>query len=194
MTETAPVLLVHGFASSFELNWREPGWVDLLSDAGREVLPVDLLGHGTAPRPHEPEAYAHLETRVAEALPGEGRVDAIGFSMGAATLLRLATQQPDRFQRIVVGGIGGGVLGEHAATDIDAGIHDADALARAVETGDAPPGGVAQLFAQFAQVPGNDPKALAACLRRIDAPMLNPMASTCPSAGSASATRVSRWA
>ncbi len=23
-----PVLLVHGFASSFERNWREPGWVD----------------------------------------------------------------------------------------------------------------------------------------------------------------------
>jgi pimeloyl-ACP methyl ester carboxylesterase len=168
---SVPVLLVHGFASSFELNWREPGWVDLLADAGRDVIPVDLLGHGTAPKPYEPEAYAHLESRAAEALPAEGQVDAIGFSMGASTLLRLATQQPDRFQRIVVGGIGGGVIGEGTRPEGEEGIGDPDALARAVETGEAPPGGVAQLFAQFAQVPGNDRKALAACLRRTDTPL-----------------------
>lgn len=179
MPQEPPVLLVHGFASSFELNWREPGWVDLLGDAGREVLAVDLLGHGTAPKPHDPEAYAALETRVAEALPATGEVDAIGFSMGAATLLRLACQQPERFRRIVVGGIGGGTIGvvrDRAADadpdpDGDEALRDPDALARAVETGEAPPGGIAALFAQFAQVPGNDPKALAACLRRTDAPL-----------------------
>ncbi len=41
------MLLVHGFASSFERNWREPGWVDLLAESGREVIGVDLPGHGT---------------------------------------------------------------------------------------------------------------------------------------------------
>src|SRR5581483_1122143 len=75
---TAPVLLVHGFASSFERNWREPGWVDLLADAGRSVIEVDLLGHGNAAKPHEPEAYADLEAGVAGALPADGEVDAIG--------------------------------------------------------------------------------------------------------------------
>jgi pimeloyl-ACP methyl ester carboxylesterase len=165
--EHPPVLLVHGFASSFELNWREPGWVDLLTDAGREVLAVDLLGHGTAPKPREPEAYAHLEARVAEALPAAGPVDAIGFSMGAQTLLRLATQQPERFSHVVLGGIGGSVIGEGgAATEGTDERRDPDAIARAIETGEAPDGGVAALFAQFAKAPGNDPEALAACMRR----------------------------
>ena len=60
---TEPVLLVHGFASSFERNWREPGWADLLHEAGREVIGFDLPGHGNAPKPYEPEAYAHaMET------------------------------------------------------------------------------------------------------------------------------------
>src|SRR5436305_9566708 len=90
---TTPVLLVHGFASSFERNWREPGWVDLLADAGRTTIEVDLLGHGNAPKPHDPAAYADLEARVAEALPADGEVDAIGFSLGARVLLGLASRQ-----------------------------------------------------------------------------------------------------
>ena len=48
---------------------------------------IDLLGHGTAPKPHEPDAYADLTPRVVEALP-DRPVDAIGFSLGAHTLLR----------------------------------------------------------------------------------------------------------
>ena len=36
-----PVILVHGLASSFEHGWRETGWVDLLRDGGREVIPLD---------------------------------------------------------------------------------------------------------------------------------------------------------
>ena len=53
-----PVVLVHGFASSFERNWREPGWVDLLEEEGRSVIGVDLLGHGQAAKPADPAAYA----------------------------------------------------------------------------------------------------------------------------------------
>ena len=50
---------------------------------------VDLLGHGTAPKPHEAEAYSDLTERVLDALP-DRPVDAVGFSLGAMTLLRLA--------------------------------------------------------------------------------------------------------
>src|SRR5690348_4182850 len=58
---TEPILLVHGLGSSFEHGWRAPGWADLIADANRTVIPVDLLGHGTAEAPHDPAAYAHLE-------------------------------------------------------------------------------------------------------------------------------------
>ena len=74
---TAPVLLVHGFASSFERNWREPGWADLLAESGRQVIGIDLLGHGSADKPHDPAAYAHLDESVIAALPDDGVVDAL---------------------------------------------------------------------------------------------------------------------
>ena len=96
-----PVVLVHGMASSFDLNWRRTGLADLLADAGREVVAVDLLGHGSAPAPHEPEAYADLPARVVDVLPDEP-VDAVGFSLGARILLGLATRDAGRFRRLVV--------------------------------------------------------------------------------------------
>lgn len=44
-------------------------------------------------------------TYVLERL-GEQPVDAIGFSLGARTLLALALDHPDRFRRIVLAGVG----------------------------------------------------------------------------------------
>ena len=157
-----PVLLVHGFASSFERNWREPGWVDLLKEAGREIIPLDLLSHGNAEKPHDPAAYADLEGDVARALPASGQVDAVGFSLGAQLLLRVAAEQPDRFGKIVVGGVGANMFaggsGESVAAAVESGT--------AGESDAGPAGSVARAFIQFAEGPGNDPKALAACLRR----------------------------
>src|SRR5277367_4832431 len=125
-----PVLMVHGFASSFERNWREPGWVDVLAEQGRAVVGVDLRGHGTAAKPHDPAAYAGLEQSITAALPA-GQADAIGFSLGAQLLLRAAVAAPERFRRIVIGGAGDNVFGGSGS----------DATARAVETGEAPAGG-----------------------------------------------------
>jgi pimeloyl-ACP methyl ester carboxylesterase len=102
---------------------------------------------------------------VAAALPESGTVQAIGFSMGARLLLEVAADHPDRFDRIVVAGIGAGVF--------ESGSHEA--LAVAIEGGpsDDESHGTARLFAQFAAGSGNDPQALAAFLRR-DAPALDP--------------------
>jgi pimeloyl-ACP methyl ester carboxylesterase len=153
-----PVLLVHGFASSFERNWREPGWVDLLSDEGRTVIGLDLLGHGSSPKPHDPAQYARLEESVAAALPAGGQVDAIGFSLGAELLLRVAGAYPHRFRRIVTAGVGANLFA----------LEDPVAAAGAVDAGSAGESytGVAEALARFASSPGNDPLALAACLRR----------------------------
>lgn len=152
---TEPVVLVHGFASSFALEWQPTGWVDLLADAKREVIGVDLLGHGTAAKPHDPSAYASLEDSIAAALPAEGKVDAIGFSLGARVLLTLASQHPERFRRIVVAGIGANVLRDD----------DPEMVASAIAGESGQPEGIAELFVRFANLPGNDPAALAACLR-----------------------------
>jgi pimeloyl-ACP methyl ester carboxylesterase len=155
---TAPVLLVHGFASSFERNWREPGWVDLLADAGRQVIGLDLPGHGQAAKPHDPAAYRDLEGTVAAALPGDEPVDAIGFSLGAQLLLGVASDRPSRFGRLVVGGVGANLFAPA----------DHEPVAAALERGsaDSEDPAIVRAFAQFASAPGNDHRALAACLRR----------------------------
>jgi len=150
-----PVLLVHGFATSAERTWREPGWIDLLTEAGRPVIAPDLLGHGDAPKPHDPAAYAHLEARVLEALPDEP-VDAIGYSLGGRTLLALAAAHPERFHRLVVAGVGANLFREDRGS----------AIADAIEGEDDPEHLVTQHFRQLAHAPGNDPAALAACMRR----------------------------
>src|SRR3954470_21587997 len=86
LMRTEPIVLVHGLGSSFEHGWRASGWADLIADSGREVIPVDLLCHGTAVASHAPAAYAHLESSIEQVLPDEP-VDAIGFSLGAQLLL-----------------------------------------------------------------------------------------------------------
>lgn len=167
----APVLLVHGFASSFERNWREPGWVDLLREGGRDVIGVDLLGHGQAPKPHDPEAYGDLGGRARDALPHTA-VDGVGFSLGAGVLLGLALEDPNRFSRLVLLGIGENVFRGG----------DPEPIARAVEGTGPADHPLARAFARFASNPGNDPAALAACLRRPAMP-LEPAALaavTCP--------------
>jgi pimeloyl-ACP methyl ester carboxylesterase len=156
-----PVVLVHGLGSSFEHGWREPGWIDLLADAKRPVIPVDILGHGSADAPHDPAAYADLEQSVAAVLPDPGEpVDAIGFSLGAQLLLRLAAQEPSRFGRLVVIGAGANVF----ATGGE------ETLAAAFEQGADDENVIARLFVSLAQSARNDPLAIAACIRRPQRP------------------------
>lgn len=158
--DAPPVLLLHGFAASFDRTWRDNGWVDLLGDLGREVVAVDLLGHGDAPKPHDPAAYAGMEAAVAAALPAEP-VDAVGFSLGARVLLGLAAEDPSRFRRIVVAGVGENLFRDQ----------DPEVIARAVEGGAGEDDRLGQHFALLADAPGNDREALAACLRRTHPPL-----------------------
>jgi len=157
--QSTPVMCVHGWGGSFTTTWERNGFTALLADAGRPVIGVDLLGHGTAPKPHEPEAYADLTERVVASLPTDGTpIDAVGFSMGALTLLRTATEHPRAFRRLVLAGIGRNVF-----------ERDDDRTARiiaAVEGEGDVEDNVSRLFAQYAGQSGNDPAALAAVLRQ----------------------------
>lgn len=154
------VVLVHGWGGSFATTWESTGFTLLLEESGKQVIGVDLLGHGTAPKPHDPEAYADLTTRIVEALP-DHPVSAIGFSMGAITLLRLATREPHRFDRLLLAGIGMNVLSTDPLRN--------NVIIEALQ---APPEAVAdldtvgRLFRQYAEQPGNDLAALTAAMQR----------------------------
>ena len=157
--DTTPVVLVHGWGGSFTSTWRRSGFTELLADAGRPAIGVDLLGHGDAPKPHDPAAYTDLTLRIEEALPAEP-VDAVGFSLGALTLLRLAVRRPQSFRRIVLAGIGRNAFerDDTVRARILAGL---DGTAE-------PEDNLARLFTQYAEQPGNDRLALAAVMRRAD--------------------------
>ena len=159
--QAPPVLLVHGFASSAEHNWRHPGWLDLLADCGRETIAIDLPGHGTAPKPTNPTGYQEVEAHVAATVAGREPVDAIGFSAGAHVLLRLAADYPGTFRRLALLGIGRGVL-EPA---------DPEPIVAAL-TGEPDPENVTgMVFRRLADGPGNDRAALIAFLRRPQRPL-----------------------
>jgi pimeloyl-ACP methyl ester carboxylesterase len=153
------LVLLHGFASSFDHTWRQNGWVDILGDFDCTAVEVDLPGHGGSPRPVDPGAYAAVEEDVAAGLPSP--TGAVGFSAGAEILLRMAIARPEMFDRLALLGVGDNVFEERDASPI------ADTL-----DGDTEPEDVqARLFFRLARTTGNDPKALAAFLRRARAPI-----------------------
>ncbi len=164
-----PVVLVHGWGGSFADTWQRSGFTALLDDAGRRVVGIDLLGHGSAPKPHDPDAYRALPEHVLAHLPDEP-VDAVGFSMGAMTLLRVALAHPQRFHRLVLAGIGRNVFerDDAAKQRIVAAIEGGAASA---DHGDATDN-QARLFAQYAAQHGNDPVALVAAMQAPPAPPL----------------------
>jgi pimeloyl-ACP methyl ester carboxylesterase len=98
---------------------------------------------------------------VAAAVAGRGPVDAIGFSAGAHVLLRLAADQPGRFRRLALLGIGRGVL-EPA---------DPEPIVAAL-TGEPDPENVTgMVFRRLADGLGNDRDALITFLRRPQRPL-----------------------
>ncbi|MBD52773.1 MAG: alpha/beta hydrolase [Acidimicrobiaceae bacterium] len=157
-----PVLLLHGFTGSVESTWVPTGIVELLGDAGREVIAWDLPGHGTAEKHHDPGAYAEMEQELVTRLP-EGQVDGVGFSMGARTLLCMAAIAPEKFGRLVVSGVGRNLFERDEA--------QAERIAKGVQ-GDAADDDVhAQTFARYAAEPDQDGLALAAFMRRKHHPL-----------------------
>jgi pimeloyl-ACP methyl ester carboxylesterase len=152
------IVLLHGFASTFDHNWRETGWVDILGDFECVVPDIDLPGHGTSVRSDDPQAYAAVDEDVASLLPSP--TCAVGFSAGAEILLRVAIAHPGSFERLALLGVGDSIFETSDSTSV------VDALEADVEPEDVQ----ARLFRRLAQSTGNDPRTLAAFLRRPRAP------------------------
>src|SRR6266851_228986 len=111
--ELPPVILHHGFIANANVNWVLPGIVTALTNAGRQVVALDARGHGDSGKPHDPVFYG--EEKMVQDLRrlfdsvGASRVDLVGYSMGAIVSL-IAASQDERIRRLVVGGVGAGVV------------------------------------------------------------------------------------
>src|SRR6478672_13139687 len=105
-----PIVLVHGFASTKEVNWVYPGWVTTLTRAGRRVIALDNRGHGESSKHYDPAAYhsALMAEDVRALLDhlGLGRADVMGYSMGARITAFLALAHPERVRSAILGGLG----------------------------------------------------------------------------------------
>jgi 2-succinyl-6-hydroxy-2,4-cyclohexadiene-1-carboxylate synthase len=97
-----PLLLLHGFTGSAD------EWASLAPRlaALRELLAVDLIGHGRSAAPADPERYT-MEHCVVDLLAlldslGHERVDLLGYSMGGRVALQLAAAVPGRIRSLIL--------------------------------------------------------------------------------------------
>src|SRR5215510_409757 len=85
--EGEPIVLVHGFASTAQVNWLHPGWIATLTRAGRRVIALDNRGHGASSKLYDPAAYhSALMADDVRALLDHldiPRADVMGYSLGA---------------------------------------------------------------------------------------------------------------
>src|SRR5215475_6565082 len=56
--EGDPIVLVHGFASTKNVNWVYPTWVSELRKDGRRVIALDNRGHGESAKLYDPAQYS----------------------------------------------------------------------------------------------------------------------------------------
>jgi len=160
--EGEPIVLVHGFASTKEVNWIAPGWVTTLTGAGRRVIALDNRGHGASAKLYEPAAYHSAimagDVRALIDHLGLPRADVMGYSMGARISAYLALAHPERVRSVVFGGLGMGLIN---------GVGDPERIARGLEApsmADVTDQGARQ-FRSFAEQTRSDLRALAACMR-----------------------------
>jgi pimeloyl-ACP methyl ester carboxylesterase len=160
--EGDPILLVHGFASTKNVNWVYPTWVSELKKSGRRVIALDNRGHGESGKLYDSGAY-HIGTMAGDvsALMDHlniERADIMGYSLGSRMTAWLALHQPQRLRLAILGGIGiglieGGGPGENVAAALEAASLD--------DVTDP----VGRTFRAFADQTRSDRPALAACLR-----------------------------
>ncbi|CAN5425861.1 alpha/beta hydrolase [soil metagenome] len=160
--EGDPIVLVHGFASSKNVNWVYPTWVSDLKKDGRRVIALDHRGHGDSTKLYDPEDY-HIGTMAGDVrallahlkIP---RADMMGYSMGARITALLAEKQPELIRSAIIAGLGiglinGGGPGENVARALEAPSLD--------DITDP----VGRTFRTFADQTRSDRLALAACMR-----------------------------
>ena len=100
------VVNLHGLSASRELNRRMD--LDLTAGlTGHRVLSYDARGHGLSTGTDDPQTYTWPNLAddlfaILAALGVAGPVDAIGASMGSATILHAAVRRPELFRRLVL--------------------------------------------------------------------------------------------
>jgi pimeloyl-ACP methyl ester carboxylesterase len=106
--EGEPVLLIHGFAGTPQVQWVLPGIVRALAKDHR-VLTMDVRGHGRSDKPTDPKEYGPKMVEDAVRLLDHLKIKkahVVGYSMGALITGKLLASHPDRLLSATLGGAG----------------------------------------------------------------------------------------
>ena len=160
--EGEPIVLVHGFASTKEINWVQPAWVSTLTRAGKRVIALDNRGHGESIKLYDPAAYhTDLMAQDVRALLDHlsiERADVMGYSMGARITAFLAQRHPARVRSAVLGGLGMHLIDGVGLPESIAQALEAPSIADVTDR-------QGRTFRAFAEQTKSDRRALAACIR-----------------------------
>jgi pimeloyl-ACP methyl ester carboxylesterase len=160
--EGEPIVLIHGFASTKEVNWLLTSWVTTLTKVGRRAIALDNRGHGASTKLYDPAAYhsaimAEDVRALLDHLEIE-RADLMGYSMGSRIAAFLSVEHPARVRSAILGGLG---------IRLVEGVGLSESIAEALEAPTVadvkdPTG---RTFRVFAEQTRSDLRALAACIR-----------------------------
>ncbi len=175
--EGEPVILVHGFTATLDLNWRMPGIINGLT-GDYQVIGMDCRGHGKSGKPHAADQYGmEMVEDVVRLMDHLGieKAHVAGYSMGGFITAKLLTVHPERLLTATLGGAGW-------SQDDDGFSELRHALAESLEAGDGlgpliagltPAGRPQPTAEQMSQINtmlmmSNDAQALAAVIRGMD--------------------------
>lgn len=163
MTDLPPILFLHGLATTSARTWGDNGWFDLVREAERDFLPIDLPGHGVEYKTTS-DFDGNLANYVSRAIPFPV-VDGVGFSLGARVLLEIACTNPNQFRKLVLAGVGDSLF----EPDLKRGARISDALSGAEDFEDPE----SRYFHQLAEHSDIDGTYIARYLKNQES-MMNP--------------------
>lgn len=148
------VVLLHGFTSSADRDFPAEQWADYLTSKGREVIAIDLPGHGQSPA-LEPGGYttSQVLASIAEAVQNASTdsIDIVAYSLGARLAWDFAGQSPKPVHRMVLGGL---------SPQEPFGAVDAEAAQAFFDGGPAPADPITAMMSQMMSAPGADSASL----------------------------------
>ncbi|MBI2827008.1 MAG: alpha/beta hydrolase [Planctomycetia bacterium] len=173
-----PVLLIHGFTANIDVQWGLPGIIrELAKDY--KVIALDNRGHGKSGKPHDPKQYGEQMVEDSIRLLNHLKIDKahiVGYSMGGFITNKLISVHPDRALTATLGGAGWAQADDqrlafltNLAESLDAGKGIGPLIEQLTPPGKPKPteeqmSGINQMIMLM-----NDPKALAACIRGMQA-------------------------
>lgn len=163
------LIMIHGFASDLEDNWKASGVAGALKEKNRLIM-MDCRGHGKSDKPTDPEMYGpKMLDDIINLMDhlGIGKANFFGYSMGSRLSLNLLLTRPERFNSVILGGF---VLPDPNQTDSDESLgpqrQNVVAEALLADNLEDVTNPVGKEFRRFAESRGGNLKALAAVMMR----------------------------